>query len=155
MKLDITDRKLLNLLQEDGKQPIKELAAQLNLTLGPVHERVKKLERAGIIDKYVALIDPNKVKRGLVMYCTVNVKHSSDALKDFENAVLDMDEVMECSMIAGSFDFLMKVIVSDIEEFQHFITDKLSSLELVNNVHSYTVMKQVKYSTAIRIDEES
>ena len=154
MKLDRTDRKLINLLQEDSKRPIKELAELLNLTIGPVHERLKKLERSGIIKKYVALLDLEKLDRNLITYCSVTIeKHNFKNLDSFEKAIGEMDEVLECLMIAGGHDFLLKIIVSGMDEYQTFLLEKLSRVEGVANVNSQFVMKHVKYSTAVKLKE--
>ncbi|MCT4561326.1 MAG: Lrp/AsnC family transcriptional regulator [Crocinitomicaceae bacterium] len=152
MKLDSTDRKLLNLLQEDSKRPIKELAELLNLTVAPVHERIKKLEKSGLIKKYVALVNLDQMERNLITYCSVTIeKHSFKSLDGFETAIRDFDEVMECYMIAGGHDFLLKIIVTGMEEYQHFLLDKLSRVKGVTNVNTQFVMKSVKYSTAIKL----
>ncbi len=151
-KLDETDIKLINLLQEDSKQSIKELSAKLNLTIGPVHERIKKLERNGLIKKYVALIDLEKVEKDLITYCAVSVdKHTKENLEKFEKSVRKMSEVLECYTIAGSHDYLLKIIVEDMAAYQDFVINKLSALESVSNVQSQFVIKHVKFSTAVML----
>lgn len=152
MKLDEIDLKLINLLQEDSNRPIKELAKHLHLTIGPTHERIKKLERAGIIKKYVALMDLKSLNKSLITYCSVSVeKHKQNQLIAFEKQVKEMDEIVECYTIAGNHDYLLKIITSSMDEYQDFVINKLSKLDMILNVNSQFVIKHVKYSTAIKV----
>ena len=152
MKLDATDKKLINMLQEDSKRSIKELASQLNLTIAPVHERIKKLENSGIIRRYVALIAPELVDKSLISYCTVRVeKHKIESLINFEQQVRDMDEILECYSVSGSYDYLLKVITDNMSTYQEFIVNKLSTLDMIANVNSQFVMKNVKFRTDIKV----
>ena len=97
MTLDATDKKLLQLLQEDSTKTTKELSTRLNLSVTAVYERVKKLERAGIINKYVALVDRNKVDKGFVVFCHLKlIQHTKEYLTKFEQQVVKLDEVLEC-----------------------------------------------------------
>lgn len=152
MKLDQTDRKLVNMLQENSKRPIKELAQVLNLTIAPIHERIKKLEKSGVIRKYVALINPDLVDKSLISYCTVRVeKHKTEALINFEEQVRNMDEILECYSVSGNYDFLLKVITANMNTYQDFIMNKLSKLEMIANVNSQFVLKNVKFRTDIKV----
>ena len=152
MKLDETDIKLINLLQYDCKQSIKELAAQLNLSIAPVHERIKKIEKAGLIKKYVALVDLELINKPMINYCNVSItKHNTELFKEFEKIVRDMDEVMECHYVSGNYDYLLKVVTSNINEYQNFILNKLSKLEMISNINSQFVLKHVKFKTAVKI----
>ncbi|MCB9360330.1 MAG: Lrp/AsnC family transcriptional regulator [Flavobacteriales bacterium] len=152
MKLDEIDLKLINLLQEDSNRPIKELAKHLNLTIGPVHERIKKLERANIIKKYVALVDPKALNKNLITYCAVSVeKHKQYQFNGFEEKIKEMDEVVECYTIAGNHDYLLKIISGSMDDYQDFVMNKLSKLEMILHVNSQFVIKHVKYTTAIKV----
>ena len=152
MKLDETDIKLINLLQNDCKQSIKELAAQLNLSIAPVHERIKKIEKAGLIKKYVALVDLELINKPMINYCNVSItKHNTELFKEFEKIVRAMDEVMECHYVSGNYDYLLKVVTSNINEYQNFILNKLSKLEMISNINSQFVLKHVKFKTAVKI----
>lgn len=152
MKLDETDKKLINLLQNDSNRPIKDLAQHLNLTIGPVHERIKKLERSGVIKKYVALIDPKTVDKHIITFLAVSVeKHKEVLLDEFEQKVEEMPEVLECYTMAGNYDYLLKVITSDMEEYQQFVQKKLAKLEMIQHLNSQFVIKSVKYDTAIEV----
>ena len=117
MKLDSTDIRLVNLLQEDCSQPIKELAQKLNLTIAPVHERIKKLERNGIIKRYVAIVDIDKINKPLINYCIVNItRHQIHLMNEFESAVRDMEEIIECYRISGKSDYLLKIVSKDMND---------------------------------------
>ena len=152
MKLDETDIKLINLLQNDCKQSIKELAAQLNLSIAPVHERIKKIEKAGLIKKYVALVDLELINKPMINYCNVSItKHNTELFKEFEKIVRAMDEVMECHYVSGNYDYLLKVVTANINEYQNFILNKLSKLEMISNINSQFVLKHVKFKTAVKI----
>lgn len=152
IKLDQTDLKLLNLIQENSKRPIKELAARLDLSIGPVHERLKKLEKLQLIKKYVALIDFEKAGKQLTNYCQVSLsKHSTKAFEDFEDFVKNRDEILECSYVSGDHDYLLKIVSSNVAEYQNFITKELSSLNMIGKINSLFVMKYVKYKTSIKL----
>jgi len=152
MKLDETDIKLINMLQEDCKQPIKNLAAKLNLSIAPVHERIKKIEKAGLIKRYVAIVDLDLINKPLINYCNVSItKHNSELFEEFEEIISKMDEVLECYYVSGSFDYLLKVVSSSMHEYQDFVLNKLSRLEMISNINSQFVMKHVKFKTSIRV----
>lgn len=152
MKLDSTDIKLINLLQEDCKQPIKELASALNLSIAPVHERIKKLERNGLIKRYVAIVDLEKTDKSLINYCCVSVlKHRKSLFTEFENRIREMDEVLECYYISGNYDYLLKIVTSSMNEYQSFVIDKLSDMEMISNINTQFVLRPVKFTTSIKM----
>ncbi len=149
IKLDKFDIGILRLLQQDAKLTTKEIAAQLGLTNTPVYERIKRLERKGYIKKYVALLDKHKIDRSLTAFCNVSLKvHSKIFLDRFEKEILELEEVMECYHIAGLYDYLLKVVVKDMEQYRNFITQKLAVFENIGNVQSSFVMTTIKHSTA-------
>jgi DNA-binding Lrp family transcriptional regulator len=150
--LDELDRKLLELVQTDAKMTIKELAEQLHLSTTPVFERVKRLEKEGYIDRYVAVLNRKKVGLGLLVMCDVSLKeHNRDYIQQFESAVRQLKEVMECYHIAGAFDYLLKVVVTDMDAYQQFVKEKLATLDNIGRVQSYFVMTEVKSSTRIQV----
>lgn len=152
MKLDETDIKLINMLQDDCKQPIKNLAAKLNLSIAPVHERIKKIEKAGLIKRYVAIVDLDLINKSLINYCSVIImKHNFELFKEFEEVISKMDEVLECYYVSGNFDYLLKIVSSNMDEYQDFVQSKLSTLDMISNINSQFVMKHVKYKTSIRV----
>ncbi|MFK7949770.1 MAG: Lrp/AsnC family transcriptional regulator [Saprospiraceae bacterium] len=149
-KLDKTDVQILGFLQNDSKLTNKEIAAQLNLTTTPVYERIKKMEREGVIDKYVALINPLKVGLQLTAFCNISLKeHSKSFIEKFEHEISQLSEVNECYHIAGMYDYLLRVVVADMSAYQNFIINKLATLENIGQVQSSFVMTKIKASTAI------
>ena len=148
--IDLMDLQILRLLQGDATLTHKEIAAHLGLTITPVFERVRRLERDGFILKYVALVSAAKVGLGLIAFCNVSlVQHSTPLLKLFEEKVLSLHEVVTCYHIAGQFDYLLKIIVPDMEAYQRFIVEKLAALDNIRQVQSSFVMTEVKYSTEL------
>jgi Lrp/AsnC family leucine-responsive transcriptional regulator/Lrp/AsnC family transcriptional regulator len=152
MTLDATDLRLLRLLQQNAKLTNKELAAELNLTVTPVYERVRRLEREGYIRKYVALLAPERLGINLLAFCHVSlIEHSTPLLQKFEEEVLGLQEVMECYHLAGPNDYLLKIVVDDMPAYQQFIVNRLAALENIGKVQSSFVMTQVKSSTELPI----
>ena len=150
--LDATDKQLLQYLQEDSKQTNKELSNKLNLSVTAVYERIKKLERSGVISKYVSLIDKKKVDKAFVTFCSIKlVQHSKDYVIDFEKQVAKLDEVLECYHISGDYDYLLKVLVADMEEFREFMVKKLTSISHIGSTHSAFMINEVKHTTAIKL----
>ena len=139
--LDCTDRKILQLLQQDCRITIKELAEKLHLTNTPVYERVKKLERSGIIKNYVAVLDPEKIDRSMVVFISISLtKHTRGVVEKFESEVLALPEVMEFYITSGNFDAMLKIMVKDMHAFQHFIQEKLSTFECLTRFNSTFVI---------------
>jgi Lrp/AsnC family transcriptional regulator, leucine-responsive regulatory protein len=148
--LDETDRKILALLQQNAHLTFKQIAEQINLSLTPVHDRIKKLERDGIIENYVAILNKKKLGHSLLVYCNVTLsKQTQENFEAFNAAIKAMPEVLECSVVSGTFDYLLKVVVRDMEHYHTLHQQKLSILPMVSLIHSYFVMAEVKNSTAI------
>ena len=128
--MDLVDKKILGFLQEDNKQTNKELSSKLGLSVTAVYERVKKLERVGVIKKNVSLLDKSKVNMSFVAFCNIKlVQHSKDYVIQFENEVTKLKEVLECYHISGDYDYLLKVMVEDMEAFREFMVKKLTSID--------------------------
>ncbi|MCF6307009.1 MAG: Lrp/AsnC family transcriptional regulator [Flavobacteriaceae bacterium] len=152
MDLDNTDRNLLNFLQQDCKQTNKELSAKLNLSVTAVYERIKKLERAGVVKKYVGLLDKEKVNMGFVVFCQIKlVQHAKEYLTKFEKEVTQLDEVLECFHVSGDYDYLLKVIVKDMPHFRSFMVTKLTTLKHIGSTHTSFTISEVKNTTAISL----
>ncbi|MBK9511463.1 MAG: Lrp/AsnC family transcriptional regulator [Cytophagaceae bacterium] len=149
MKLDETDKEIIRHLQQDAKLTTKELAGRLNLSPTPVYERVRRLENEGVIKKYVALVNREKVGKDLMVLCNIRLKeHAQEAGAKFVKAIVSMPEVTECLNISGDYDFLLKVVVTDMREYQSFIMNKLASLENIGSTQSIFVMGEIKSETA-------
>ncbi|MEH6536192.1 MAG: Lrp/AsnC family transcriptional regulator [Psychroserpens sp.] len=152
MQLDAIDKKLLHFLQEDSKQTNKELSNKLNLSVTAVYERIKKLEREGIISNYVALIDKKAIDKGFVAFCSIKLmQHTKSYVIDFEKEVTKLDEVLECYHISGDYDYLLKVLVANMEEFREFMVKKLTTISHIGSTHSAFMINQVKHTTVITI----
>ncbi len=151
-KLDTIDHQIIMLLQSDARLKTKEIAHQVGLTVTPTYDRIKRLEREGVITQYVALVDKQKVGKTLVAFCNVSLeRHSKPLLINFEAEIIKVPEVIECYHIAGGYDYLLKMVVSDMISYQQFITNKLAAIENVATVQSSFVMTEIKNSTAIPI----
>lgn len=152
MTLDAIDRELLRLLQTDCKQTNKELASKLNLSVTAVYERIRKLERNEVIQKYVTLINKEKVQKGLVVFCQIKlVQHAKEYLTKFEQEITELEEVLECFHISGEYDYLLKVIVKDMEAFRTFMVTKLTTLNHIGSTQSSFVINEVKNTTQITL----
>ena len=152
MKLDKIDKKLLELLQNDSKLNIKELAAKMNLTKTPVYERIKKLEKSGVIDKYVAVVNREKLDSNMVVFCTVTLDSQKlEQINKFNDAISQIPEVVECYLMGGSNDFLLKVVVKDLNEYHLFSSGKLAALPNLSQIRSTFVLNEIKKSTVFPV----
>jgi len=141
MKLDATDRKILAILQENARITTKELSSQLHLSNTPVYERVKKLEKAGIIEKYTAKLNASKVGRSMTSFIMVSLQsHTKRVVEEFQKEAMSLPEVMEFYYISGNYDALLKVMVADMSEFKVFLEEKLASVEHITQFHSIFVI---------------
>ena len=148
-KLDKTDYKILGILQKEARITTKALAEQLHLSTTPVFERLKRLEREGIIEKYAAILNQKKIDRKLTSFISISlIKHSRMYLEKFVKEVEAFPEVMECYHIGGNFDFLLKVVVRDMEAYEQFILTKLSLITNLGQVQSSFVLSKNKHTTA-------
>ncbi|RPD39470.1 Lrp/AsnC family transcriptional regulator [Chitinophaga barathri] len=143
--LDQTDLRLLRLLASDAKITTKDLAARVNLSPSPVFERVKRLEAGGFIKGYIALIDPEKLNYGLIVFCNIKLKHHDKSIgHQFVTDIMRLDEVVECYNISGDYDFLLKVYAKDMKHYQDFVFNKLGSVTSIGSTHSTFVMCENK-----------
>ena len=130
MTFDAIDTKLLKLLQIDAKQTTKELSGKLNLSVTAVYERIKKLEREGVIEKQVVLLNRNKIKKGFVVFCHLKLmQHTKEFIADFEKDVVKLNEVLECFHVSGDYDYILKICVENMEEYREFMVTKLTTLQ--------------------------
>jgi Lrp/AsnC family transcriptional regulator, leucine-responsive regulatory protein len=143
--LDEKDLQILRLLQGNARITIREISEEVHLSTTPVHERIRRLEESGIIKEYVTILDPAKVKKGLMVICYVSLRqHSKNAGAKFIKAINELDEVIECLTISGQFDFMLKVVAESMDKYYDFHVNELSQLENVGNVQSVFVMGVVK-----------
>jgi len=147
--LDETDLIILSLLQKDARLSHKELAHQVNKSITPIHIRVRRLQELGYIKRFTAIIDAKKIGRGLIGYIQVQlVKHTEESLTLFMQEAVKLEEVMECYHMTGTFDFLLKIAIGDMDEYSTLLMKKLANLPGVGMFTSYWVMSEVKNETA-------
>ncbi len=150
--LDTIDKKLINLLQQDSKQTTKQLSLQLNLSVTAVYERVKKLENQKVIEKYVAIVNKNKIEKSFLVFCHIKLmQHSKEYLNTFEYEVLKLEEVSECFHVSGDYDYILKVYVKDMDAYRNFVVTKLTAIKHIGSTHSTFAIEQVKNTTAIKL----
>ncbi len=143
--LDEKDIAILKLLQENARITVKEIADTIHLSPTPVHERIKRLEESGIIQQYATLLNPEKLGKGLVVICYVSLRqHDKKAGLKFIDSIQQLNEVTECYSISGEFDFMLKVMATDMAGYYDFHVNKLSQVENMGHVQSIFVMGVVK-----------
>ena len=150
--LDTIDKKLINLLQQDSKQTTKKLSLQLNLSVTAVYERVKKLENQKVIEKYVAIVNKDKIEKSFLVFCHIKLmQHSKEYLNTFEYEVLKLEEVSECFHVSGDYDYILKIYVKDMDAYRNFVVTKLTAIKYIGSTHSTFAIEQVKNTTAIKL----
>ena len=150
--LDTIDKKLINLLQQDSKQTTKQLSLQLNLSVTAVYERVKKLENQKVIEKYVAIVNKDKIEKSFLVFCHIKlIQHSKEYLNTFEYEVLKLEEVSECFHVSGDYDYILKIYVKDMDAYRSFVVTKLTAIKHIGSTHSTFAIEQVKNTTAIQL----
>ena len=150
MKIDDLDIKIMQILQANARTTIKEISEQVGMSSTPVFERVKKLENHGFIRKYVALLDEAKLNYKMVAFVQISLNlHNLDEVNAFTDQVTVFPEVMECYHTTGESDFLLKILVRDMDEFNHFILYKLSEIENLSHVRTQFALSTRKKTTEI------
>ena len=149
-KLDPKDLAILKLLQQNARITVKEISDKINLSTTPVYERIKRMEETGVIKQYATLVDHAKVKKGLMVICYVSLKqHNKMAGAKFIKTIREMNEVIECYNISGEFDFMLKVVVENMDAYYDFHVNRLSEAENIGNVQSVFVMGIIKQTHVI------
>jgi len=150
MSIDATDKKLLRLLQEDSKRTHKFYATQLGLSTTAVYERIKKLERSGVVSRYTAVLNKEKVHKNFVAFCHVKLlQHSKEFVLQFEKDITALEEVVSCFHLAGDYDYLLKIQLEDMAAYRHFLVSKLTAIPHIGSTQSAFVISEVKDSTHI------
>ena len=154
--LDGIDRHLLELLQENARESNAGLARAVGLSPSPCLRRVKDLEASGVIRSYVTLLDPSRIGLGVSVFVQVRLERQVEqALERFEEMILARPEVMECYLMTGDADYLLRVVVADIPAYERFLMDHLTRVPGVSSIRSSFALKQVKYGTALPLGLES
>lgn len=152
--MDATDRKILQLLQADASQTVKQIAAQIPLSVTPCWKRIQKLEQDGVIRARVALLDPGKINAAVTVFVAIKTdQHSREWIERFDRAVSELPEVMEIYRMSGEVDYLLRVVVSSIEAYDRFYKQLVDRIELANVTSSFA-MEQIKFTTALPINIE-
>jgi Lrp/AsnC family leucine-responsive transcriptional regulator len=150
MNLDTTDLRILDELQRDGALSNVELARRVHLSPSPCLARVKALEASGVIERYVAIASAGKLGLGLNVFISISLKsQSKEDLADFERRIAEHDEVMECYLMTGDSDYLIRVAVADIGALEKFILNQLTPIPGIEKIRSSFALKQVRYKTAL------
>ena len=151
-RLDDTDLQILRTLQKNAKLTTKELADAVHLTPTPVFERQKRLEKRGYIKKYVAILDAEKLGKGLLVFVKVKLKQINHEIADaFVRRIKRMPEVTECYNTSGAYDYLLKVRAESMQQYQEFILYKLGEIDQLSSIESTFVMSEVKQTYGINI----
>ncbi|WP_190809822.1 Lrp/AsnC family transcriptional regulator [Flagellimonas sp. S3867] len=144
-QLDVIDREILKILEKDAKTVAKHIAEQLGLTKTPVYERIKRLENEGFIKNYAAIIDKEKVESSITVFSFVSLEaQKGHLMDDFLNQMKQFSEVTECFVVGGEFDFLLKVIVKNLDAYYKFAKTKIATLPNIGAVKSAFVLNEVK-----------
>lgn len=148
--MDAIDRKILEILQTDSMKTAKEMAAELSLTTTPIYERIKKLESAGYIKHYVALLDADLLGKNIVVFMNMNIKdHQAEKRDKFVRHMEALDAVTEFYHTSGNFDFLAKVRFSTIKDYRDFLVNEVAVIPNVSDIDSQIVLEEIKYSTKV------
>lgn len=150
--IDETDRKLLKILQLDGRITNQELASRCHLSTTACYDRVKRLREKGVITGYTALLDPVKLDRALMIFVEVLLERTTGELfEEFARQVQRTPEVLECHMVAGGFDYLIKARVKDMEAYRAFLGDTLVRMPGVRETRTYAVLEEIKSTTQLPV----
>ncbi|MCX8491668.1 MAG: Lrp/AsnC family transcriptional regulator [Cyclobacteriaceae bacterium] len=150
VKLDATDRKILEILQANSNITNAQLAQDIGLSPAPTLERVKKLENTGVIKSYHALVDMASIGLGVCTFVTASLKgHNKDNINRFMKEIKEIPEVIECHHVTGQYDFILKVVASDIPAYQNFMLEKLSNIEVVDSLQSTIILSTFKDSKSV------
>jgi Lrp/AsnC family leucine-responsive transcriptional regulator len=150
--MDAIDKRILMVLQNDAKANIKMIAEKSGLSVSPTFARIKKLEQLGYIKKYVALLDEVKIGKSIQVFCQVTLSiHSKEIIDNFKKQIAKLNDVMGCYHVSGNYDFLLKIAVRDMNEYQQFAVEKLSVIEGISNVQSTFVLEEIKNEVAHKL----
>lgn len=154
MKLDDTDRRIMRILQTQGRITNAALAKQIGISPPAMLERVKRLENAGVISRFVALLDPEKIGVGVIAFVRVSLAaHQLPHVDDFSAKIAELDEVLECHQVSGPDDYILKVALRSMSEYRDFTFKKLAAIEGVQSINSSFVLGTIKYQTAYPVED--
>jgi Lrp/AsnC family leucine-responsive transcriptional regulator len=150
--LDAIDRKILALLQADGRTTMQELADKVGLSVSPCHRRVKLLEERGVITRYIATVDQKSLGLHVSVFISIKLaRQKEEDLNRFAKAISKWDEVLECYLMTGNRDYLLRVVAADLSSYEAFLKNKLTRLDGIASIESSFALSQVKYSIALPV----
>ncbi|ENV34320.1 Transcriptional regulator, AsnC family [Acinetobacter gerneri DSM 14967 = CIP 107464 = MTCC 9824] len=153
MKIDQVDKRILQALQRNGKLQNNELAAAIGLSASPCLRRVKQLEDTGIIEKYVAIVDSNKVNLKLTVFARIWLKEQDPkTVNHFIDSVMELPQVVECHLMAGDCDFFLRIVVADLDDYRQFQINHLNKISGIQNVKTEIPLQKVKQTTELPLD---
>lgn len=148
--IDQLDLQLLKIIQANSQKTIKEIAEQVNLSLSPTHDRLKRLEMEGYIKGYVGILNRKKLNLGLLVHCQVTLeKQNRENFSSFEASITEFPEIISCHLVSGNFDYYLNVVSADVESYNRFYQEKLAVLPSVAHISSLFVMDEIKSTTAL------
>lgn len=151
--LDDIDKRIIQMLQVNARWTIREMALELNLSTTPIFNRIKRLEKEGVISKYTAIINPEKIGKKLHAFVHISLKeHSIKEVNNILDQLTSFEEVLECHQVTGDADFVLKVLTTDIASYNEFVTKKLFSVKNISNIRSHLSLEVKKYTTQISVD---
>ena len=151
--MDSADKKILKYLQQNSNFSIKEIANNVGLTITPVYERIRKLEKEGVIKNYSAILDPIKLGVKITIIVNITIKeHNHVKRNEFVKSILSFDEICELYHTSGAYDFMAKIRMSSVEEYKNFLIKQLSSIPNINDIESQIVLEEMKFTTEIILD---
>ena len=147
--LDTKDQLILEILQNDSTISVKDIGEKIGLSFTPTYERIKNLERNGVIKKYVALVDRFKIGVEIVVYCNITLKEQSkEALEKFERRITPIPQVLDVISLSGNYDYMLKIVAHDIRSYNDFVVEVISNIPNIGQYHSSIVMNECKKETA-------
>ena len=150
-----TDLQILDALQHNGSLTTQEIADRINISQSPCWRRINKLEEQGLIDKKVTLLNREKLGMDVVVFATVNLTTTGrDNLEGFEREIEILPEVMECYTMAGTWDYMLKIVAKDIRHYEIFVREKLTRLDNIREVHSHIAVTEIKNTTALPLESQ-
>ena len=154
-KLDDIDIKILQLIQQNSRLTVKEIAARVHLSPTPVFERRKRLEREGFITRYSAVVDAQKLGNNVIVLCNIRLKqHTHDLIQQFMDTVQTIDQITECYNTTGDYDFLIKVYAHDMKDYQDFMLNTLGNIDCIGSLHSIIVIGEIKNAHYIPVYQQ-
>lgn len=154
-EFSVIDLKILDAVQQDGSLTTQEIADRINISQSPCWRRINKLEEQGLIKYKVTILDREKLGMDVVVFATINLStQGRDNLEEFEEEVKTLPEVLECYTMAGTWDYMLKVIVKDIRHYEIFVREKLTKLAHVGEIHSHIAVTEIKNSTVLPLHSQ-